>query len=82
MMDTETIDQQLTIKDFRKEIKVCWPYVKITIRTVDFSNLARVHKKCLTVHGDRKGDLQHINALAEKAGILRDGNLRWFPTET
>ena len=67
----------MTIQELRKEIKRCWPYVTIRIRTVGFSDLARESRKCLEVTGDRLGDLQHINALAKQAGVLPDSNIRF-----
>jgi hypothetical protein len=70
--------EQLTESQFRKEVKIGWPYVKISVRTVGFHDLARSAAKCLTVTGDKRGDLQHINALAKRAGILPDGNCRFF----
>jgi hypothetical protein len=71
----------MTIAQFRREVKTCWPHVKIKIRTVGFSDLARASAKCLTVSGDKRGDLSHINALAKQAGVLPDGNARCFPDE-
>ena len=71
----------MSIHEFRKEVKAGWPYVKVTVRQVSFQDLARASKPCLTVTGDRRGDLSHINALARQAGIVPDGNLRWFPVE-
>jgi hypothetical protein len=68
----------MTINEFRKEIKTGWPYVKISIHTVSFSDLARASAKCLKVSGDKQGDLQHINALARQAGLVPDGNIRMF----
>jgi hypothetical protein len=69
----------MTIPEFRREVKIGWPYVKVTIRTVSFADLARAERKCLTVTGDKKGDLQHINALAVQAGIQPDKNCRCWP---
>jgi hypothetical protein len=68
----------MTTTEFRREVKVGWPYVTVRIRTVSFSDLARGSAKCLTVSGDKRGDLQHINALAKQAGILPDGNCRIY----
>ena len=65
----------LTVAEFRKEVKVGWPYVKVSVRTVGFVDLARASRKALRVVGDRPGDLQHINALAKKAGILPDSRV-------
>lgn len=70
--------EPLTVAEFRKEVKVGWPYVKVRVQTVGFVDLARESRKCLTVEGDRKGDLQHINSLARRAGIVPDGNIRCF----
>lgn len=67
-----------SISDFRKEVKCNWPHVTVSVKTVGFSDLARCSRKCLTVKGDRKGDLQHINAIARLAGIIPDGNIRFF----
>lgn len=70
----------MSIYEFRKEVKARWPHVTITIRNVSFSDLARDYSQCLTVNGDRRGDIAEINALAKEYGILPDGNLRCFPS--
>lgn len=71
-------EMTMTEHEFRREVKACWPYVTVKIRTVGFSDLARGSAKCLTVAGDRRGDLSHINALAKLAGVLPDKNCRMF----
>lgn len=68
----------MSLNEFRNEVRLGWPYVRVTVRAVGFSDLARASAKCLTVTGDKRGDLQHINALAKQAGILPDRNCRCF----
>lgn len=74
----------MTTAEFRKAIKTQFPHVKASITTISFMDLARDSRKCLTVTGDRPGDMQTINALAKTAGILRadySGNLRFYVDE-
>lgn len=71
----------ITISQFRREVKTTWPHVTVKIKTTSFADLARADKKCLTVSGDKAGELVHINALAKQAGILPDGNIRCFPAQ-
>ena len=69
----------LTIAEFRRRVKTTYPHVTISVRTVDFTDLARAQAKCLMATGDRQGDLAQINAWAREAGIVPDGSLRYFP---
>ena len=69
------------VSQFRKKVKEVYPHVKVSIRTVSFQDLARADRKCLTVSGDRQGELQQINAWAKDAGIIPDGNIRFFQKE-
>ncbi len=66
---------ELSVADFRRHVRAGWPYVTVSIRTVGFVDLARASRKVLRVSGDRPGDLQHINTLAAKAGILPDSRI-------
>ena len=66
-----------TITEFRKMVKTCYPHVKVSIKTVGFSDLARVDVKCLTVTGDKPGELSQINTWAREAGIIPDRNIRF-----
>lgn len=68
----------LTIHAFRKEMKACWPYITVKVKTVSFADLARGEAKFVNFKGDRKGDISHINALAKQAGLLPDTNIRYF----
>jgi len=69
----------MTISEFRKKVKEAYPHVTITVRTVDFTDLVRATAKCLTVKGDRSADeLAQINAWAKEAGIVQDGNVRFY----
>jgi hypothetical protein len=69
----------LTIAEFRRRVKATYPHVTVSVRTVDFTDLARTQAKCLTVTRDRQGDLVQINAWARETGIVPDGSLRYFP---
>ena len=69
----------LTVHQFRKEMKACWPHITVKVKTVSFADLARAEAKFVNFSGDRKGDLGHINALAKQAGLLPDSNIRYFP---
>ena len=71
----------MTIGEFRKQVKATYPHVKVSIRTVSFSDLGRGSRACLTVTGDRPGECGKINAWAREAGILPDGNIRVCPAE-
>ena len=68
----------MTEKEFRATVKAQFPHVKIRIRTVSFEDLARCSAKCLTVDGDRPGEIVAINDLARDAGITPDGNIRSY----
>ena len=72
----------MTVSEFRKKVKTDYPHIKISIKTASFSDLARAEKKCLTVEGDREGELAQINEWAQEAGIIRDTNIRFFPKIT
>jgi len=72
-------EQPISTADFRRAIKNSFPHVKVSIRTVSFQDLARCSKQCLTVKGDRRGELGLINQWASRAGIIPDGNIRCFP---
>lgn len=78
MDDTAQAVQDFNIKQFRRKVKEKYPHVKISIRTVGFSDLARASKKALTVSGERQGELAEINAWAKEAGILPDSNIRFY----
>ncbi len=67
------------INQFRKSVKEAYPHVTIKVREVSFQDLARASKHCLTVRGERKGELQPINDMARAAGIVPDGNIRFYP---
>jgi len=67
----------MTTHEFRKAVKARFPHVTVQIRTVSFQDLARESKKCLTVSGDKSGELKEINDLARLSGILPDGNVRF-----
>ena len=72
-------EQTMTIATFRRMVRELYPHVKVTVRAVDFTDLARVTKKCLTVSGDRDSiELSTINGWAKQAGIVPDGNLRFY----
>ena len=68
----------MTVTEFRKQVKTTYPHVKVSVRTVSFQDLARCSRLCLSVSGERKGELAAINALAKEAGILPDGNVRFY----
>lgn len=68
----------MTPSEFRHIVKTRWPHVRVNIRTVSFSDLARGDAKCLRVTGDRGGEIAEINKLAAEAGIVPDGNIRFL----
>lgn len=69
----------LTTSEFRKRVREAYPHVKVSVRTTDFTDLARSKAKCLEVTGDRNIDeLVQINAWATEAGILPDRNVRSY----
>jgi hypothetical protein len=68
----------MTTIEFRKKVKEAYPHVKISIRSVSFSDLARGSAKCLTVTKDKDGEIIAINAWAKEAGIIPDGNIRFL----
>ena len=72
--------EKITVSDFRKQVRARWPHVKVSIRKVGFGDLARGDGKCLTVTGDKPGEIAEINALAKAAGIVPDGNIRFAAT--
>jgi hypothetical protein len=67
-----------TVAEFRRCVKETFPHVKIQIRTISFTDLARGDAKALTVIGDHPGELAQINELASKSYILGDNNIRVF----
>jgi hypothetical protein len=68
----------MTTAEFRKKVKSVFPHVTVSIRTVSFSDLARCSRKCLTISGDRPGELRQINDWAREAEIIPDGNIRCY----
>lgn len=62
---------------FRKRIKAEFPHVKVSIRRVSFQDLARADRFCLTVTGDKPGEVRDINRIAESFCIIPDGNIRY-----
>ena len=68
----------MTVPEFRQAIRELYPHVTISVRTVGMHDLARAAPKCLTVTGDRKGDMEGINMLAREAGIVPDNSLRGY----
>lgn len=75
-------EQPITTAEFRRSVKNSFPHVEVTIRTVSFSALARCSRKCLKVNGERRGELQYINELARRAGLIPDGNIRCYEKNT
>ena len=70
----------MTTHQFRQQVKQVFPHVTVKVKTVSFEDLARASKQCLTVTGERAiEELIAINALAMKAGILPDTNIRFYP---
>ena len=69
----------MTEHEVRREVKALYPHFKLTIRTVHFSDLARASRKCLKIEGDRNAaEVLDINLMARSAGIIPDGNLRFY----
>ena len=69
----------MSVREFRQKVREAYPHVTVRVRTVDFTDLARTDAKCLTVEGDRTfEELQTINEWAREAGILPDGNVRYY----
>lgn len=69
----------MTERELRAMVKANYPHIKIKIRTVDFTDLARRSAKCLTVIGDKNAnELLYINTAARQAGIVPDGNIRIY----
>jgi hypothetical protein len=66
----------MNISQFRKAVKTEFPHVKISIRTVNFQDLARDSKKFLTVNNENQEELITINAWAREVGIMPDTNIR------
>jgi len=72
----------MTTHQFRQQVRATFPHVTVKVRTVSFADLARDSKQCLTVEGERAiEELIAINALALKAGILPDTNIRFYPVQ-
>lgn len=61
---------------FRRAVKRMFPHLTVRVKTVGFFGS---YRKCLKVQGDRNFDeLQIVNRLAKEAGILPDGNVRFY----
>lgn len=75
-------ERPITTAEFRRAVKNSFPHVTVTIRTVGFSDLARVSRKCLTVTNERRGELPLINQWAERAGLIPDKNIRCYEKNT
>lgn len=70
----------MTEQELRGIVKQRYPHIRISIRTVSFSDLARCERKCLTITGDRAiEEVRAINEMAKAMGIIRDCNLRVYP---
>ena len=68
---------------FRNLVRGQFPHVTVKVKTVSFADLARAEAKCLSVEGERNGDeLRQINQWAREAGIVPDGNLRCYRTNS
>ncbi len=68
----------MTVAEFRKRVKTTYPHVKVSVRTVSFVDLARCSRLCLSVDGEREGELAQINAWAREAGIIADTSVRFY----
>ncbi len=69
----------MTTAEFRRKAREAYPHIKVRVRTVDFTDLARTKKKCLTIEGDRSIDeVVKVNGWAREAGIVPDGNARLY----
>ena len=69
----------MTTAAFRKEVARCFPHVKVSVRTIAFTDLARRSAPCLTITGARSAfEVQAINELAQRAGIVPDKTVRNF----
>jgi hypothetical protein len=72
----------MTEFEFRKTVKSQYPHVKIKIKTVSFSDLARVSKKVLTVEGEKDHlELKAINDMARELNIVPDISIRFYQEE-
>ena len=71
------------VKAFRKAMKRDYPHLKISVRKVSFSDLARGEAYRVSVGpGATVSDLHWINKSAKEAGILPDQSVRTFAKET
>src|SRR5437016_6091358 len=73
--DAELMD----VAELRRRVRAQYPHVKISVRTINFVDLMRESRKCLTIEGDRSAEeVQQINAWAKEAGIVPDGSIRGY----
>ena len=69
----------MTEREFRARVKATYPHVKVSVKTVSFADLGFGSAKRLSVDGDRSvEELRQINELAKGAGIVPDGNARFY----
>ena len=67
---------ELTIPQFRKQVRTRWPHVRVTVHAASFADLARGEAKALTISNASAAEAEEINQLAKRANILPDGSIR------
>lgn len=73
----------MTVSELRRNVRQTFPHVTIKVRTVSFVDLARASRQALTITGDRSAaEVETINGWAREAGILPDGNIRFYHQES
>lgn len=70
MYETEKAVNDFNIKQLRRKIKEKYPHVKVSIRTVSFSDLARAEAKFATLTGAAPADWKQIKDWASQAGVI------------
>lgn len=74
----------MTVFQFRQRVREHYPHLRVTVRTVSFSDLARAGARCLTIVGRMQCWEEHaqVNTWAREAGILADTSVRvYVPVE-
>lgn len=66
----------MTVPEFRKRVKLEYPHIKISVRTVSFSGFGYDSAKFLTITGAHyTHETQTINAWAEEVGLMPDKSI-------
>ena len=68
--EIEKAVNSFNVSQFRKKVKATYPHVKVSIRTVSFSDLARASATFATIKGAKYDEWRQIETWAREAGVI------------